>query len=361
MKKQTISRIWLSAIVLWMCGAINSLAQTPSGEEGKWTFVAHLTNPGDTLLIVRTDNLKEINTVVRTGSEFRFTTQLKEPKNFLMLSPSLLNGEAGGFSFAITAVPGEALRVEGLCDNSKPDNGLRYNGSPFYSHYVEADIAATKVKDGKDAQPAVDFIKAYPDCESAATLIGAVGSYCPDRLDEVLALLSPTIRNGRMKAYIDREIGEAKAYVAQQEMEGKMLPMGSVAPDFTLDDINGQPLTLSSLRGKYVVLDFWGSWCGWCIKGFPDMKEYYNKYKDKIEILGMDCNDTVEKWKKAVSDNALPWLHVYVPKGSTVLKDYMVSGFPTKVIISPDGKVLTTILGEDPQFYQLLDEIFKAD
>ena len=52
-----------------------------------------------------------------------------------------------------------------------------------------------------------------------------------------------------------------------------------VAPDFTLNDINGKPLVLSSLRGKYVILDFWGSWCVWCIRGIPNMKEYYNKYK----------------------------------------------------------------------------------
>ena len=89
------------------------------------------------------------------------------------------------------------------------------------------------------------------------------------------------------------------------------------------------------------------------------MKTYYEKYKGKMEILGMDCNDTVEKWKKAVAEHALPWLHVYVPKGSSVPNDYMITGFPTKIIISPEGKVLTTVIGEDPTFYQMLDELFK--
>ena len=70
-----------------------------------------------------------------------------------------------------------------------------------------------------------------------------------------------------------------------------------VAPDFTLNDINGKPLALSSLRGKYVILDFWGSWCVWCIRGIPNMKEYYNKYKGKFEILGIDCNDSEQEWK----------------------------------------------------------------
>ncbi len=131
------------------------------------------------------------------------------------------------------------------------------------------------------------------------------------------------------------------------------------APDFTLNDINGKPLTLSSLRGQYVILDFWGSWCPWCIKGFPKMKEYYAKYKGKFEIVGIDCRDTEYKWKKAVKEYELPWLHVYNPKTSTVLEDYAIQGFPTKIIVGPDGTIVQTIIGEDPQFYTLLDDLFK--
>ena len=132
------------------------------------------------------------------------------------------------------------------------------------------------------------------------------------------------------------------------------------APDFTLNDINGKPLTLSSLRGKYVILDFWGSWCGWCIKGIPQMKEYYQKYAGKFEILGIDCNDPEEKWKAAVEKYELPWLHVYNPRGdSKVLEQYEIQGFPTKIIVGPDGKIVKTIIGEDPAFYTFLDELFK--
>ena len=87
------------------------------------------------------------------------------------------------------------------------------------------------------------------------------------------------------------------------------------------------------------------------------MKKYYEKYKDKLEIIGMDCHDTEAKWKKAVADNELPWKHVFVPKDSTVLTDYMVSSYPTKVIIA-NGKVLSTVVGEDPKFYELLDTLF---
>lgn len=130
------------------------------------------------------------------------------------------------------------------------------------------------------------------------------------------------------------------------------------APDFTLNDLDGRPLSLKSLRGKYVVLDFWGSWCGWCIKGIPAMKEYYEKYKGKFEILGIDCNDPEDKWKAAVEKYQLPWLHVYNPRSSSVLSDYAIQGFPTKVIVAPDGSIVKTIIGEDPAFYTLLDELF---
>ncbi len=131
------------------------------------------------------------------------------------------------------------------------------------------------------------------------------------------------------------------------------------APDFTLNDINGQPLKLSSLRDKYVILDFWGSWCVWCIKGFPKMKEYYQKYAGKFEILGIDCNDSEEKWKAAVAKYELPWLHVYNTDNSGVLEQYAIQGFPTKIIVGPDGKIVQTIIGEDPAFYTLLDKLFQ--
>ena len=86
-----------------------------------------------------------------------------------------------------------------------------------------------------------------------------------------------------------------------------------LAPDFELPDLQGNPLKLSSLRGKYVVLDFWGSWCVWCIRGIPSMKEMYAKYKDRLEILGVDCQDPERKWRAAVAEYELPWLQVRCP------------------------------------------------
>jgi thiol-disulfide isomerase/thioredoxin len=134
-----------------------------------------------------------------------------------------------------------------------------------------------------------------------------------------------------------------------------------LAPDFELPNLQGSTTKLSSLRGKYVVLDFWGSWCIWCIRGIPSMKEAYSKYKDKMEILGVDCRDTEDKWKAAVDEHQLPWLQVRCPdeKLQTIADQYGIEGFPTKVVIDPQGKIINTVVGEDPAFYTYLDGLFK--
>ena len=136
-------------------------------------------------------------------------------------------------------------------------------------------------------------------------------------------------------------------------------PAAAAAPDFTLNDINGNPLSLSSLKGKPVILDFWGSWCGWCVKGVPKMKEYYEKYKGKFEILGIDCKEDETTWKQAVAKLELPWLHVYCPQESTLLSDYGIQGFPTKIVVDADGNIMKIVIGEDPEFYTYLDEQFS--
>lgn len=99
-------------------------------------------------------------------------------------------------------------------------------------------------------------------------------------------------------------------------------------------------MTLSSFRGKYVLLDFWGTWCGWCIKGIPEMKEYYAKYKDRIEFVGIDCRDTEEKWKEGVAKHELPWTNLYSGDGQEIVIAYGVQGYPTKIIIGPEGKIV---------------------
>lgn len=202
------------------------------------------------------------------------------------------------------------------------------------------------------------YIMQHLDDEVTATMLFSLDY---KEIPQVINRLSPEVRNGRFKDYLDgieelftrvlKEIAAAKQ--AKLEIED-----GRRAPDFTLKDINGNDFNLASLfgKGKYIVVDFWGSWCSWCIKGFPKMKEYYNKYRDKLEIVGIACYDKEDKWKAAVAKNDVPWLHVFSPDGITEER-YGVTGYPYKVLISPKGKVIKCFRGEAGEFYETLDKL----
>ena len=139
----------------------------------------------------------------------------------------------------------------------------------------------------------------------------------------------------------------------------KTLEIGQEAPDFTLADNKGDSLCLSSLRGQYVVLDFWGTWCNWCISGMPKMKEYYEKYAGKFEIVSIDVMDKKQKWLDYLANADMPWKQVRQTPFNMVSKLYYVKAYPSKFVIDPEGKIIKISAGEDKRFYSFLDDLFK--
>ena len=133
-----------------------------------------------------------------------------------------------------------------------------------------------------------------------------------------------------------------------------------IAPDFTLPDTAGNNFTLSSLRGKYVILDFWGTWCKICLKGMPKLKAAQERYEGKFEIIGVDCGDKTVKWKHWVDSlkDDMPWKHVIMGRKLQVQQEYRIKGYPTKILIDPYGKIVKSFVGEDPRFYLMLEEVF---
>lgn len=209
-------------------------------------------------------------------------------------------------------------------------------------------------------QVAHPYIMDHPDDEVSVPML--LAQDFPDILPAIRRL-SPEVRNGRFREYIDGIEGMFSRFA--QEMKAAEaatleLEEGKPAPDFTLKDINGRDLRLSSLfgRGKYIVVDFWGSWCSWCIQGFPAMEAYYNRYGERLEIVGVACHDKEERWRAAVAKNRIPWLQVISPDGTTEVR-YGVAGYPFKVILSPKGLVVKCFRGESADFYAMLDELLR--
>ena len=137
--------------------------------------------------------------------------------------------------------------------------------------------------------------------------------------------------------------------------------VGKVAPDFALPDVNGKEVRLSSFKGKYVLVDFWASWCRPCRAENPNVVSAYNQYKDKnFTVLGvsLDRPDGKADWVKAIKDDKLSWTHVSDLKfwESSVIPLYKFDGIPFNVLIDPEGKVIAEAL-RGPKLEAKLSEV----
>ena len=126
---------------------------------------------------------------------------------------------------------------------------------------------------------------------------------------------------------------------------------GIAATDFTQNDLNDKPFTLSSLRGKYVLVDFWASWCGPCRAENPNLVKAYQQLKSKnFEVVGVSLDQGKEAWAAAVEKDGLPWIHVCDMKGwkNEVATMYGISSVPQNLLIDPKGMIIgKNLRGED--------------
>jgi len=136
---------------------------------------------------------------------------------------------------------------------------------------------------------------------------------------------------------------------AEQLQKATRLAKGSIAPEIDLLDSNGKPFQLSSLKGKYVLLDFWASWCGPCRRNNPNLVALYNKLKSpQFEILGISLDRDKDPWFEAIKKDKLTWPQVSDLKywNSKAAQDYEVESIPTSFLIDPKGVILGSNFSE---------------
>ena len=150
-------------------------------------------------------------------------------------------------------------------------------------------------------------------------------------------------------------------YINQQIQESKINAIGTVVKDFSQKDTSGNPVKISSFRGKYVLLDFWASWCRPCRMENPNVVAAYNKFHDKnFTILSVSLDQAKPAWLNAIQMDGLTWNHVSDLKGwgNEVATLFHIQSIPQNLLIDPDGKIIAKNL-RGPVLENKLNEVLK--
>lgn len=208
--------------------------------------------------------------------------------------------------------------------------------SPSYNAYLTEYYALSNAKSNKLI---VDFIKANPDAMASSLLLtGGMSSMSPIELEQNYKLLSKRVAASEFGMMISDFLAGTKRS-----------EVGQIVSDFSLNDPTDKPFAFSQLQGKYVMLDFWASWCGPCKASFPHMKELYEKYKgDKFEIYSISVDQSKPDWLTELKRQNLPWLQALDTK-KLAKSNFGVNGVPTVFLIDPNGKILLKAVGLDPK------------
>ena len=237
----------------------------------------------------------------------------------------------------------EAMKIK----MSEANKTLHIEGSPINTLYQE-----TADKVGKEGFDINEFVAANPASALAPYYIMRNLAWGLD-LEQLQTLRSK----------LDKTL-DGNMYVKQMEgpiARKEAVQVGKIAPDFTLPDPDGKPVSLKDFRGKYVLVSFWAGWCPDCRRENPFIVEAYNKYKGKnFTVLGVSLDRSRETWLNTIEQQGLTWTQVSDLKywQGDVVELYAIRWVPTGILLDPNGKILNISLNED-ELVKNLASIFE--
>jgi peroxiredoxin len=300
--------------------------------------------------------------VTDEAGNFSFTGQIPEPRLFILalagsnplmdrntffIEPkSVISIKGSADSLGKAEVSGSsenalakafALEFKKQLAKASAENSKAYmvakDNNDSAAMITEGKIADRKNID-ESAKLIAGFVSLHPSSAASIAFIEVLFKYSrTNTADSLLQMVEKTPAGKYAEAKLLRESINTRRNVMA----------GAVASDFSQPDTAGHLVPLSSLRGKYVLIDFWASWCVPCRQENPNILETYNKFKDKnFTVLSVSLDNNRSSWLKAINDDHMPWLQVSDLKGmgNTAAIQYGVKAIPTSFLIDPKGRIV---------------------
>jgi len=299
--------------------------------------------------------------------KFKWVAQLPEPQKVAIMFPNRyvqFFAESGEISLTGRADSLQKIKISGSKVQDESDaydrslKDLSSQESPLYQKYgkgtkeeqVALELKLQDLRAQKRAR-ANQYIAAHPESTFSLSLVSdraAMGSY-----SDVVAAFNK-LGTSAKKSPEGKRIAERLVVLKRSAIGEPML-------NFTQNNTEGKPVKFSEFKGKYVLVDFWASWCGPCRAENPNVLKAYNQYKDKnFTVVGVSLDDKGENWKKAIKDDAMPWTQVSDLKGwnNEVSTYYGIRGIPSTLLIDPNGKIIAKDLRGEI-LNKKLEELFQ--
>ncbi len=362
-----MKRLLLS--MLCMAGLTAVSAQTPYEVSGKTDASAN----GKTAVLYNLLNREVIDSVKVANGTFSFKKTVNEPTFGVVrimdtpcpMIPFFLDKAELSFEKGKAGLLAGSATNEALKEFNTVNKPFTKEMQDVYKKYNEL-ASASQGKISKAQEDSIDNVMEAIQKKAAPVILAQitknVNNYAP-----VYMLLSSRLSD-EDKAKALAVQGEFQKFPAIVEMKAQMAAEtksseGNPYIDFTMNDLNGTPHKLSEYvgKGKYVLIDFWASWCGPCRREMPNVIALYKKYKDKgFDIVGISLDSNKNAWQNAISQMGMPWHHLSDLKGwkNSGAKLYGVNAIPSTRLVDPKGN----IIGKDLRGEELaakLAEIFK--